>query len=265
MRVPNDGLTDAVSTDGQHYGLADELGANQIPDQQQQQPAAPPDEAAVAAAAAKEEEDQRQRLQELLEWEPPGDKFVYNEETGMLETVGERVGDQRKAMRFGRGPGEVPVVVKKKDRRAKRPSRIASPLPLCAEGAHGTDGRKQREFIEDGATGDFYRLNDPGVWRKITRFFKAKVGNLVKKIWYTGICIPVPPPSSRASSRDVPLASLARPSVAARGGGGVCAGPRKGLHGLPESDLLPNLKLLQHVWHPHPGRSEHLFLVSIRV
>lgn len=35
------------------------------------------------------EEQQRQQLLELLEWEPAGHKYVYNEETGMLQTTGE--------------------------------------------------------------------------------------------------------------------------------------------------------------------------------
>ncbi|GAX77592.1 hypothetical protein CEUSTIGMA_g5036.t1 [Chlamydomonas eustigma] len=135
LKVPehNQAVTHAVSQDGQIYGLASELGAEDVQDQQAA--------AALAAQGAQQEgsaptaeemqEMQRQNLQELLDWEPPGDKFVYNEETGMLHTV---------------------------------------------EGAHGTGERIAREYIEDGATGYFYKLNDPGVWRKITKLFKGKPG-----------------------------------------------------------------------------------------
>lgn len=44
-----------------------------------------------------------------------------------------------------------------------------------AEGGEGAGGRVARAFIEDGATGDFYNLNDPGLWRRITKFFERKV------------------------------------------------------------------------------------------
>ena len=53
---------------------------------------------------------------------------------------------------------------------------------MTAEGGQGAGGRVAREFIEDGATGAFYNLNDPGLWRRITRFFERKVGEMVFQI-----------------------------------------------------------------------------------
>ncbi len=33
-------------------------------------------------------EEQHQQLLQLMAWEPMGQKYMYNEETGMLETAG---------------------------------------------------------------------------------------------------------------------------------------------------------------------------------
>eukprot|EP00955_Chlamydomonas_euryale_P004124 42906-Chlamydomonas_euryale.AAC.1 len=55
------------------------------------------------------EADARRRLLDALEWEPPGDKYVYNEETGMLNTQGawaRRRGEQW-CVRFGVGERSV--------------------------------------------------------------------------------------------------------------------------------------------------------------
>ena len=54
-------------------GLASQEGAGSLPEAQQ---------------GPSPEELQRRQLLELLEWEPPGHKYVYNEETGMLHTTG---------------------------------------------------------------------------------------------------------------------------------------------------------------------------------
>ncbi|KAG1680615.1 hypothetical protein FOA52_015064 [Chlamydomonas sp. UWO 241] len=66
------------------------------------------------------------RMLDALEWEPPGDKYEYNRDTGVLEI---------KTEHDGGGP------------------------------------RLAREFIEDVATGDFYKLDDPGLLRKLGKLF----------------------------------------------------------------------------------------------
>ena len=115
------GTAAGVINDGMQYGIAEDLGAEEALRRLHEAQGQPP---------MSEEEARRQRkqqLEELLQWEPPGHKYVYNEETGMIHT----------------NEG--------------------------GEGAHG--GRVAKEFIEDGATGHFYRLNQPGVWRRIKGIF----------------------------------------------------------------------------------------------
>ena len=48
-----------------------------------------------------------------------------------------------------------------------------------------------KEFIEDGATGTFYNLNDPGLWRRITGFFERKVGEIDHRYVYFKFWLPV--------------------------------------------------------------------------
>lgn len=110
-----------VNNDGLQYGIAEDLGAEEALrrlHEAQGQPQMSEGEARV---------QRKKQLEELLQWEPPGHKYVYNEETGMIHTN---------------------------------------------EGGEGMEGgRVAREFIEDGATGHFYRLNRPGVWRRIKGIF----------------------------------------------------------------------------------------------
>ena len=99
LKVPHEGdaSTNAVSGDGRTYGIASELGAEEAWQRHQaemaegaaQQMGGPlmgDTEAQVQGPTP--EELQRQQLLELLEWEPSGHKYVYNEETGMLQTTG---------------------------------------------------------------------------------------------------------------------------------------------------------------------------------
>ena len=99
LKVPHEGdaSTNAVSGDGRTYGIASELGAEEAWQRHQaemaeagaQQMGGPlmgDSEAQVQGPTP--EELQRQQLLELLEWEPSGHKYVYNEETGMLQTTG---------------------------------------------------------------------------------------------------------------------------------------------------------------------------------
>lgn len=55
---------------------------------------------------------------------------------------------------------------------------VAALNPALADaGAGEQDGWHAKEFIEDGATGRFYPLNNPGLWRKVARLFsRVKVG-----------------------------------------------------------------------------------------
>lgn len=48
------------------------------------------------------------------------------------------------------------------------------PCAPCADGGEGNDRRLAREYIEDFATGAFYRLNDPGLFRRIAKRFARK-------------------------------------------------------------------------------------------
>lgn len=48
------------------------------------------------------------------------------------------------------------------------------PCASCADGGEGNDRRLAREYIEDFATGAFYRLNDPGLFRRIAKRFARK-------------------------------------------------------------------------------------------
>ena len=53
-------------------------------------------------------EQMRRRFRELLDWEPMGQKFMYNEETGMLQTTGGgggQYGGGTRAVHVQRGDG----------------------------------------------------------------------------------------------------------------------------------------------------------------
>lgn len=99
LKVPHEGdaSTNAVSGDGRTYGIASELGAEEAWQRQQAEMAAASAQQQMGGPMSDEEaqvqgpsleELQRQQLLELLEWEPSGHKYVYNEETGMLQTTG---------------------------------------------------------------------------------------------------------------------------------------------------------------------------------